>query len=528
VGSPISRQELLSVLDFVRTLVQEGAGPAAEPAPREPTAAERAFALISLYVLQRELHHREAGDSEPCWIHRRTEQFEVLDDQRVLRRVALDFELPDTVYDVAVDRATVPKVPITLLMKAKLLNFEMRDDQGNPIPSVRRIESSTLAADGLAQWIPPEVLREVTWFEAEIKKRTPDASRLAALRELVLDPDRQPPDEYGALQPLMRTALGSVSVDLIRSYLLLVPYDTATPGRRIITLSWEEPLRQHPRDIFRIVDWLLGRLGWRHAEIYITVPGVLESRSHHSEIAAPPELEISRAQLWIGGRCVDAEGGGLARAHLHDSRGDSAATRRSRHKQLPVAIGVAVGVAVMIGAALLHGWRGLLYASPVLILATWWPVQWLRPVSTEPHLLVQLRVRRSGFLRAALATTWLTTALLVGARLRLDDILRQVEASATVLALVPGLLAAYLVRPGEHALAASHLVGVRAFLILSGASAIGAGALLLAQLDPETTEYWWTFLLCMSVASTIGITLSNVLPLHGRRRPPQAQGGGRR
>ena len=113
----------------------------------------------------------------------------------------------------------------------------------------------------------------------------------------------------------------------------------------------------------------------------------------------------------------------------------------------------------------------------------------------------------------------MTVSLLVAARFNLEVIAAKAEAPTTVLALVPGLLAAYLVRPGEHDLVTAALGGVRVLVLATAASALTAAALLAGGVEGAGLRYSWAALIALASLALFGIAIANVrpqVPLHVR------------
>jgi hypothetical protein len=81
---------------------------------------------------------------------------------------------------------------------------------------------------------------------------------------------------------------------------------------------------------------------------------------------------------------------------------------------------------------------------------------------------VKLRAKRSGFLIGALATSIIISVMLWTTYLKAPAAMRSgnSEAAAAALLLAPALLAAYLLRPGEHAITAKMLQWARAALLI--------------------------------------------------------------
>jgi hypothetical protein len=124
-------------------------------------------------------------------------------------------------------------------------------------------------------------------------------------------------------------------------------------------------------------------------------------------------------------------------------------------------------------------------------------------------LRTELRGSHGGFLRGALAAAFLITAMLWLFFLRADSIAGQTT-SASILLLAPGLLAAYIVRPGEHLLARKLRRPWRWLLTFDGILALLAAAAFVAfspgsnVKDPDAPEVLsLVWLLCAILASAI-------------------------
>ncbi len=139
---------------------------------------------------------------------------------------------------------------------------------------------------------------------------------------------------------------------------------------------------------------------------------------------------------------------------------------------------------------------------------------WIAP---DFYLRARFRVVRTGFLYAALFTSALASILLILCRTRLQELSAAIDASSALLLIVPGLLAAYLVRPGEHALTTSVLVGVRWMLIISGLCALAGVGSLVADLPAQTLRFVWDFIATLSTLSLCIVVSAVILPMRGKR-----------
>lgn len=100
-------------------------------------------------------------------------------------------------------------------------------------------------------------------------------------------------------------------------------------------------------------------------------------------------------------------------------------------------------------------------------------------VGLETKVRLELAARKDGWLQTAVVSAWVTVELLLAGAWGFYRGPPSPDASDPAAALVIGLAAflpAVLTRPGEHALAARLLAGVRLMLTLSAAVALVAGA----------------------------------------------------
>ncbi len=453
-------------------------GPQADSGPDTETAR----GIIVMYLLL----------GAEAWVHRRTETLTFVDDKTVNQHVTVDFTIPEQVPGhVGVDSELLPLVPLSLLRKRALRHFDLRDAGRTALPLLDTIETTQLAeralhgrSTELLGWEPCEpVLRDLKTVAAESGETLTKAfAVMYAEREQPLDYELGPPGHApDPANPQIQAAdvvaperrerferntlvndseFYRLLVALAQNFILAAACDPKPGVRQLIKYSYESFLDSEEPSAAR---WLVTRLGWRAAEFDVNTPGAKQARSYHVEVLAPEDLEVVRADLCPspGEPPVVYEGGGLVRAHLH----------------------------------------------PDVPLAS----------STQPLTRVLFRMRRSGFLHAALVTCVLSVLLLAAARLRLVQLGSEAGPTSTVLLLVPALMAAYLVHPREHAVAASILIGVRMMLLLCGAATVAAAGLLLARLDEVTLRFAWDILVFLSAGALLVVIISVLLPMRGRR-----------
>jgi hypothetical protein len=91
-----------------------------------------------------DLHRRSAE-----WVRRRVEHVEFLDDRTVRRRMSVDYVTPSPGEAVSFRRGleTVRVIPLTMMRRKSLVKFDLRNEQGAPLPllGLREAQSLTLA-----------------------------------------------------------------------------------------------------------------------------------------------------------------------------------------------------------------------------------------------------------------------------------------------------------------------------------------------------------------------------------------------
>jgi hypothetical protein len=134
-----------------------------------------------------------------------------------------------------------------------------------------------------------------------------------------------------------------------------------------------------------------------------------------------------------------------------------------------------------------------------------------------------MRAERRGLLFGAWVAALLIAAMLTFFGLVTDPLIRQPSSSSSLLLLAPGLVAAYLLRPGEHAMARKLLRAPRLFLILEAAMTFAAAAVLVALYPPTpkpgitphaSGALKWTLrgLAISSIVWLVLLTVSLILP----------------
>jgi hypothetical protein len=261
------------------------------------------------------------------WVSRRVEHVSFRDDRSVVRRVTAEFYVPEQAPVFRGDDGQdYSLVPLSVMRRKTLVNFQIRDDEGRPVvvPSLRQnqaiTESLLLACADAATaghgGQSAESWREIEGFVHRVVSGTQ--------RELVdaydsLESGREPePVRKLAAQPGFKAVLDRMA----DNFVLWVMIPAGGRRRRVLTFSCDEPLYLHYRESGhkkgrksgREVDtYGLGRklkplhptvlgsaLGLTPTRIRFPVPGAENAASFHFEIDAPKGVQIVEASLLAG------------------------------------------------------------------------------------------------------------------------------------------------------------------------------------------------------------------------------------
>jgi hypothetical protein len=138
------------------------------------------------------------------------------------------------------------------------------------------------------------------------------------------------------------------------------------------------------------------------------------------------------------------------------------------------------------------------------------------PNSSAALADVRLRVQRRGFLTAALVIGAINTSLLVVAAAIASDI-NGAPTTAPLLLAVPGALAGFLSRQGEHPLTGRLLAGTRLLLLALGLCSFAGAMLVTLDLDNETLRDWLWFIAAVTLDLFLLVVVSYLFPRPRRR-----------
>jgi hypothetical protein len=396
------------------------------------------------------------------WVNRRVETIELIDEATVRQSVSVDFRLPKRLPGgFPIENAQHYALPLLVLpRRTDLAYFDVRDESGCSLPILTRDENARLSGrmligaaeaaitrdqEGNAEK-RGELERSLRIILAGLPSRSPDRAR-EMVRRLTAPDQALIPDPALAGRLLADENFRDLLGLFQWASAIHVPIRAAPGERRIVKLSWEgrwgasqlaTPQSGVEASLRRAWNRTQGAVGWRAENRVLELSQLGGTQSHHIQISTPGGVEMSEVSAPnVPPRVMLPGGPGLPDPKTDPDRPRSETPSRRVHLYLPGAHEMRVGV-----------------------------------------LDVNLRTPRHGLLMAALLTGFFVTALLSIYAARAQEIIGQSDTGAGILLLVPALLAGFLVRPGEHAMARVLLRGPRVMTTALGIlPLIGAASL---------------------------------------------------
>jgi hypothetical protein len=479
-----------------------------------------------------------------AWVNRRVHTVTLVDEYIARQQVSVDFRLPERLPGgLQLGGATVFLIPLTFLpRRSDLAFFDLRDETDTRVSLVTREENALLtglvliaAAGGAMEGYNRRngtalaLDQNLLTFLAAV----PTSRDTAPFIRRILNPS----DVF--LYPDPRVNTGLLESDEFRDLLGICSFCSvihvplvARPGeRRIIKIGWEERwgrrrVAETPPHTGRRERWWAGTkrrwgqfstwVGWRADIRWLATPQVGPAESHHVQIAVPEDVELTEAGM-RNGRAYSFIERYAPRGpdDFNVALGRGAATVEPDNYQ-PFEPGIKQRTQLYVPSAHTHR-AGIMW--------------------------VGLRAARHGFLRGAFTTSAAVACLLTVYALRADSIMGSSEMAAAVMLLVPALVAGFLVRPGEHAMARHLLRGPRILTAtVAGLPLVAAAGLVaipegdkssarsLEQLlgshgyseAPDSLVSLWGTLAVAALVLTLALGRSALLPRAGQQESKHA------
>lgn len=279
-----------------------------------------------------------------------------------------------------------------------------------------------------------DMLLEAAWLALGHLDETVVAAVAVQARRRATEPPDLPPEVAGVAEALGVNPQFNLVNELLRDQFLLLAWMDVCPGeRRVAKFCYDDELPFGERGRRREVAAVMG---WRNETVEFPARAAAFGQSYHFAVNPPPEVIIDSTDLV---ETVRPDQIGLPEPEVWGERGHL------------VASGLTIGL--------------------------------------RTTVRLELAARKDGWLQTAVASAWVTVVLLLAGAwgFFLDS---PSDAAAALVVGLAAFLPAAVARPGEHALAARLLSGVRLMLAVLAALAVVAGARL-AFFSPGDVDVWW-------------------------------------
>jgi hypothetical protein len=446
-----------------------GDGARTHPAHRWPSCEAEWDALADcrscgIAMLRLFIHSAE-------WVVRRVERIEFLDERTARRRMSVDYTSPaDGTIRLSRGADELRILPLAVLRRKSLIKFDLRDENGRPMPLLGLRETQALTLSVARAWAAA-TLAGTEW---EPTAAEPLPGSVERFLDGVVTGDQAGLDEAyaamkgateGPLAVLRRDPQFTAVLDRFASSFVLFTVDDGPVGaRRIVKFAYDEPLTllystssyhghgpaAKPPTYGKGSRWLsrwarapmLAGLGLTPTVIRFPVPAAEQTTSFHLEVSAPPEVSIVEASLLAGLPNLylsPADDPDEDRAAWKQVAADGPLRRRRRRPSFDYVKDAYPTVD--------------LHVVDV-------------PVGSLSRAQVKLRASPTGWLTTAAISLWLAFAiLLVGA---LEGSARGDTAPSLLMTVAAAVIAA-LARPDPHRMVTRLLTLVR---LLAGVSAV--------------------------------------------------------
>lgn len=254
------------------------------------------------------------------WIERRKENVVILDDTALRRQASVDFSLRSATKPVleaepSGDSEHLYCAPVFMLAKApsNLMAFDLVDETGLSLRLLSRSDNAHISGATLCQMAKrtlklsgrdlPVPLAEKLQMVAEVS--ADEGEQLALTIRNGHEKEHLTETQILAKHERFCWWLQT----LAHSSILVVLYRAHAPRRKIIKLTFEQPIASKLRRDTR--------LGWDAYRVWVDSP-LIEARTYHFEAEAPPGLRIAEAKLSDDGHDEAVEDRGfLRRVHLY-------------------------------------------------------------------------------------------------------------------------------------------------------------------------------------------------------------------
>ncbi|WP_404474226.1 hypothetical protein [Microbacterium aerolatum] len=450
------------------------------------------------------------------WVARRVDTVAFVDGERLELKVTLDVDLESLrkrARTAGVWRRFVP-VPLLTLAKGPLLDIDVRDSRGHPLAILTRDQDAHAAAamllallsrnDVPLRGIPASVRDQLYSIVRETDPVALEHVAHAASPSAVPTPPSQGLVAFTATDAKVWSALMKTReffdavFDYADSYLMLSPIDLHQAGDVAIV---KMRLLQERDPEESASSWFsLDRLGWKPQTQRIPMGGVGKAQRNHVRILAPEDSHIRNARWMqddsllkkVADGVYSGQPAPLDRATFYDS-GLPPADYHAEVDLEPARgpflfpAWLTTGLLlVLVGFALFFQWMDgrFSWAAPTFV---------IQPDDRYGLRFESVQVVQANF-----------------------------DAAVTVLAIIPSLVAIYIVRAGEHQLITRLMTVPRTLVLMSAFAAIICAGATAASVQRESllVVYMVGFLIVLVAFVSVTIPLVRVSRVLSRRRKP--------
>jgi hypothetical protein len=410
------------------------------------------------------------------WTHRRVESARFIDADAARRSVSVDFTLPHFVHRLreTPEHGTRRQlVPLGLLRKGTLVNFDLRDEAGHSLPLLTTAQNGQVAEATLvalaAATLKIDVIHDAAAIQCDIRHLVQAPGRAEASRPLAELFEKRDQLSQQRLKLRDDDAFPRIAAAFATHFLALTVAEIARHQRRVFYYAYDETLFDSP-DPGRFLR--IARGGER--VVWFTVPRVGEAESYHHEVEAPDGMQVNTQ---IG---ISTDRRPAASRPLLRPISKSGNFQRS-HAQFS-------------------------NAEP----------------GDEAVIVVKIRPRPSTVIRGAVLGGFVSLALIVLVGTRLGPILAHggTETAATLLLAIPGIAVAVLGREDDTEMTTEILWPIRVAALAPGLGAFIAAGAVVGGGDDTPTRLVLLFALLITV---IGLVDLLVALRHARDNPPAAE-----
>lgn len=368
------------------------------------------------------------------WIDRREQFIEFVEATTVRRNTRVHFTFPQALVRDA-QRGTLIAVPLDILLKGDvLLHAEVRDEDDRLLSPLNKDKNGALSGYGLAAFFGRRMGAAFPIGAADLMMTVAANGGGKAQKALVELLDMPALSAYLTADPEQEVQAKLLTDDLKDGFLWAVMVEYRPGEMRVLEYAydvrqaWRDPNATKLDKVAVAVGALPRRITFSNTEIGRAV-------SHHIEVIAPEETDIAGAR-------IKADRYDSAAKAIKTLQQDADKQSRSRAQfHVPLLAGIEASNDAERARKRVLG------------------------RADNASVTVALMPRAGGVLAAVLLSSAATSAALIAFAFSLTHL--DGQTSGAILLLIPVVVAAYLIREGEHPYTTRSLVGIRALAAIS-------------------------------------------------------------